>query len=216
MTKAANICIVRDKIICKKGVRFMKIGIQELLLVFIVALIVLGPDKLPLYARRFGEALREFRRFSSDATKDIRESIVEPLEEAQRPIREALEPIATLEKEIKGEVAGLQRSLSSIGSPVKKDSGTAAMSPEAGADRPVSDDTGSTPDTDVIGTAPDKAGSTPDTGVISTVSGGTDSPQAAGPSIADVGAPAVADMPSDPDRSDHLSTAKIAVQEDLS
>ena len=81
----------------------MKIGIQELLLVFIVALIVLGPDKLPLYARKFGEALREFRKFSSDATKDIRESIVEPLEEAQRPLREALEPITELEKEVRGE-----------------------------------------------------------------------------------------------------------------
>ena len=29
----------------------MKIGMQELLIIFIVALLVLGPDKLPLYAR---------------------------------------------------------------------------------------------------------------------------------------------------------------------
>ncbi len=107
----------------------MKIGIQELLLVFVVALIVLGPDKLPLYARKFGEALREFRKFSSDATKDIRESIVEPLEEAQRPLREALEPIAELEKEVRGDMEGIQKSLSDIGKPAKKapeaESGTA-------------------------------------------------------------------------------------------
>lgn len=99
----------------------MKIGMQELLLVFIVALIVLGPDKLPLYARKFGEALREFRKFSSDATKDIRESIVEPLEEAQRPLKEALEPIAELQKEVRGDVEGIQKSFSDIGKPVKKE-----------------------------------------------------------------------------------------------
>ena len=91
----------------------MKIGIQELLVVFVVALIVLGPDKLPLYARKFGEALREFRKFSSEATKDIRESIVEPLEEAQRPLKEALEPITELDME------GIQKSFSDIGKPVK-------------------------------------------------------------------------------------------------
>ena len=93
----------------------MKIGIQELLVVFVVALIVLGPDKLPLYARKFGEALREFRKFSSEATKDIRESIVEPLEEAQRPLKEALEPITELEKEVRSDMEGIQKSFSDIG-----------------------------------------------------------------------------------------------------
>lgn len=109
----------------------MKIGIQELLLVFIVALIVLGPDKLPLYARKFGEALREFRKFSSDATKDIRESIVEPLEEAQRPLREALEPITELEKEVRGDMEGIQKSLSDIGKPAKKTPETESKSEKA-------------------------------------------------------------------------------------
>lgn len=108
----------------------MKIGMQELLIVFIVALIVVGPDKLPIYARKFGEALREFRKFSSDATKDIRESIVEPLEEAQRPLREALEPITELEKEVRGDVKGIQKSFSDIGKPAKKEKEPAADSPK--------------------------------------------------------------------------------------
>ena len=67
----------------------MKIGMTELLVIFIVALVVIGPDKLPAYAKKLGEALRQFKEVSSEATKDIRESIVEPLEEAQRPLREA-------------------------------------------------------------------------------------------------------------------------------
>lgn len=98
----------------------MKIGIQELLIVFIVALIFLGPDQLPVYAKKLGEALKEFRKFSSDATKDIRESIVEPLEEAQRPLREALEPVTELEKDVRDNVKGIQKSFADIGKPDRK------------------------------------------------------------------------------------------------
>ena len=71
----------------------MKIGFLELLVVFVVALLVIGPDKLPAYARKLGRALQEFRKASSDITQDIRESVVDPLEEAQRPLREAMEPL---------------------------------------------------------------------------------------------------------------------------
>ena len=46
----------------------MRIGFPELIIVFIVALVVIGPDKLPLYARKFGAALREFRSAASDVT----------------------------------------------------------------------------------------------------------------------------------------------------
>lgn len=97
----------------------MKIGIQELLVVFIVALIVIGPDKLPMYAKKLGTALAQFRKFSEDATKDIRESIVEPLEEAQRPLREAMEPITELEESVKSNVKDIQQSFADIGRPKK-------------------------------------------------------------------------------------------------
>ena len=106
----------------------MKIGIQELLVVFVVALIVVGPDKLPMYAKKLGIALAQFRKFSEDATKDIRESIVEPLEEAQRPLREAMEPITELEKTVKSNVNDIQKSFADIGKPKKS---TAPASKEA-------------------------------------------------------------------------------------
>ena len=78
----------------------MKIGAMELIVIFIVALLVIGPDKLPMYAQKFGNALREFRKASSGLTQDIRESVVEPLEEAQRPLREAMEPLEDLNKDV--------------------------------------------------------------------------------------------------------------------
>ena len=100
----------------------MKIGAMELLIVFIVALIVIGPDKLPAYARKFGNALREFRKASSDVTQDIRASVVEPLEEAQRPLREAMEPLEELKTEVTDNFKGVEKDLKNIGKekPVSK------------------------------------------------------------------------------------------------
>jgi sec-independent protein translocase protein TatB len=47
------------------------IGMQELLLILVIALIVLGPKKLPDVAKSLGKALNEFKR----ATSDIKESL---------------------------------------------------------------------------------------------------------------------------------------------
>lgn len=93
----------------------MKIGITELIVVFVIALFVIGPDKLPAYARKLGEALSQFRKYSEDATKDIKESIVEPLEEAQKPLREAVEPLQELDKEVRDNVKDVQASFAGIG-----------------------------------------------------------------------------------------------------
>lgn len=95
----------------------MRIGIAELVVIFVVALIVVGPDKLPVYARRLGEALGELKKYSDEATKDIKESIVEPLEEAQRPLREAVEPLNELDQAVRGNIKDVQKSFSDIGKP---------------------------------------------------------------------------------------------------
>lgn len=98
----------------------MKIGFTELAVVFLVALFVIGPDKLPVYAKKLGEALAQFRKASDEATKEIRESIVEPLGEAQKPFREAIEPLEDLDRTIRGNVKDVKKSLSDIGKPEKK------------------------------------------------------------------------------------------------
>lgn len=47
------------------------LGMGEIILIAIVALIVLGPDKLPDTARAFGKALREFKRaMNTEITKE--------------------------------------------------------------------------------------------------------------------------------------------------
>jgi sec-independent protein translocase protein TatB len=108
----------------------LKIGFTELLVVFIVALFVIGPDKLPEYAKKLGEALAQFKKASDAMTKDIKESIVEPLEEAQKPLREAMEPLEELNNAVKGNMKEVQTSLSDIGKP-KKASSKAQQAEEA-------------------------------------------------------------------------------------
>ena len=109
----------------------MKIGITELIVVFVVALFVIGPDKLPAYAKKLGESLAQFRKYSEAATKDIKESIVEPLEEAQRPLREAVEPLQELDKEIRGDIKDVQDSFAGIGKPKKNASNKAETEAQA-------------------------------------------------------------------------------------
>lgn len=42
------------------------IGVQEMVVIFIVALVLFGPKKLPELGRTIGKAITEFRRASSD------------------------------------------------------------------------------------------------------------------------------------------------------
>jgi TatA/E family protein of Tat protein translocase len=44
----------------------LDIGIQEIVILMVLALLVFGPDKLPELGRRLGRAMREFRRASDE------------------------------------------------------------------------------------------------------------------------------------------------------
>ncbi|MBQ1924041.1 MAG: twin-arginine translocase TatA/TatE family subunit [Lachnospiraceae bacterium] len=98
----------------------MKIGLWELIVVFVVALLVIGPDKLPRYAQMLGKALREFRNATQDMTKELKENVVEPLEKAQEPLREAMEPLEEMDREIRSSVNDVDRSFKDLGKIKKK------------------------------------------------------------------------------------------------
>jgi TatA/E family protein of Tat protein translocase len=46
----------------KKSVMFGSLGMPELLLIMVIALLVFGPKKLPEVGRSLGKALREFKK----------------------------------------------------------------------------------------------------------------------------------------------------------
>ena len=54
------------------------IGGAEILLVLVVALLVLGPSRLPEAARSIGKALGEFRRVTSGFQAEVRDAFAEP------------------------------------------------------------------------------------------------------------------------------------------
>jgi TatA/E family protein of Tat protein translocase len=54
------------------------VGPEKLILLFIIALMVLGPSKLPDAARTLGKAIAEFRRISGSLQSEVREVLSDP------------------------------------------------------------------------------------------------------------------------------------------
>jgi sec-independent protein translocase protein TatA len=54
------------------------IGIQELAVILVVALLVFGPKKLPELGRSIGKTLAEFRRASNEIKRNIKKELDEP------------------------------------------------------------------------------------------------------------------------------------------
>jgi TatA/E family protein of Tat protein translocase len=64
------------------------IGVPELILILVVALIVFGPKKLPEIGSAIGKGLREFRQVSTELTQELTREIQldeKPKEEAEQP-----------------------------------------------------------------------------------------------------------------------------------
>ena len=74
----------------------MKLGFTEILVVLVVAMLVIGPDKLPYYTRNLGKALQGFRKALNETSQEVRETLNET---------ELLEPVQELQ-DIQREVTG--------------------------------------------------------------------------------------------------------------
>ena len=70
---------------------FSNIGGLEVLFVMVIALIVLGPTKLPEAARQVGKFVNEVRRISSGFQKEFREAVQDPIIEAEARARGSME-----------------------------------------------------------------------------------------------------------------------------
>ena len=67
----------------------MKIGFWELIVIVIVAFVFIGPDQLPVYAKKIGKMLRELKKYTGAASEEIQKNVVEPLNEIQAPDRKS-------------------------------------------------------------------------------------------------------------------------------
>lgn len=71
------------------------IGLPELIIILVIALIVIGPSKLPDLARALGKGMAEFRR----ATQDLKESLNldEDIESVKRDVADSISGLNALE-----------------------------------------------------------------------------------------------------------------------
>ncbi|MCJ7644211.1 MAG: TatA/E family twin arginine-targeting protein translocase [Candidatus Aminicenantes bacterium] len=77
---------------------FGSIGPAELILIFVVALLVFGPKKLPEIGRSVGKAIREFKKTSDEIKWRIEEEI-----EASE-VKDVAKTLETEAKEIKDDL----------------------------------------------------------------------------------------------------------------
>ena len=80
------------------------IGMQELIIIFVIALIVFGPRKLPQLGKSLGKSLAEFKRASNELRSTLEEEI--RVEETRREI---MEPIESIGREAKALVEKAER-----------------------------------------------------------------------------------------------------------
>ncbi len=50
---------------------FGRIGTLEIVVILVIALVVVGPDKLPELGKSLGKALSEFKKFSTEIKEDL-------------------------------------------------------------------------------------------------------------------------------------------------
>ena len=72
------------------------IGFSEMLVIAVVALIVIGPERLPKVARTLGHLFGRMQRYVSDVKSDIsREMELEELKKLQQSVQDAARSIET-------------------------------------------------------------------------------------------------------------------------
>jgi Tat protein translocase TatB subunit len=66
----------------------MNLGMPEMIFIFLLALIIFGPRKLPEIGRQFGKAMAEFKRASNDFKAQLEDEIrqIEAIEQQQKTI----------------------------------------------------------------------------------------------------------------------------------
>ena len=91
------------------------IGMPEMIIILVIALIVIGPQKLPELAKSLGKGLAEFKRATEDFTQGVKDD-AKASEEKERLAKEAAlkeeaekTAAATVKEEVK-EPAGSMKS----------------------------------------------------------------------------------------------------------
>ncbi len=69
----------------------MQLGIWEIVVILAIALVVVGPEKLPDVAKMVAKAMRDFRRYSEDLRREINQGVLGEARNAMNDSKRAIE-----------------------------------------------------------------------------------------------------------------------------
>jgi len=73
----------------------LDIGFQELIIIFVVALLVIGPDKLPEFSRKLGRWVNEIKRSVNEAKARMEDEIEDQVKMPEDTIKSGTEEVKT-------------------------------------------------------------------------------------------------------------------------
>ena len=107
------------------------IGFSELMVIGLVALVVIGPERLPRVARTLGHLVGRLQRYVADVKADINREV--ELDEL-RKMKDNLQQAATgFESSVQSEINAVQGDLNKAGSELNSAAAAAAAAPATAA-----------------------------------------------------------------------------------
>jgi len=103
---------------------FLGVGLPELLVILVITLIVVGPQRLPEMAAQIARAMREFRRYTSSLSREVTEAL-EDIEKEYSAVKEEWKDVGeavrqdmkALEAEVSGAASDARSALSEAEQP---------------------------------------------------------------------------------------------------
>jgi Tat protein translocase TatB subunit len=95
---------------------FFGVGLPELVLILVLTLIVVGPQRLPEVAAQLGRAMREFRRYSSGISKDLLDAVAD----LEREYKELKGELRSVSGEMVQRAESLGRDLTDVSDEVRR------------------------------------------------------------------------------------------------
>lgn len=89
------------------------IGFSELMVIAVIALVVIGPERLPKVARTVGHLLGRMQRYVNDVKSDINREM--QLDELKKLQSQVVESARTLESSVRQEMDSAKSSFAGIG-----------------------------------------------------------------------------------------------------
>lgn len=119
---------------------FLDIGIFEIMIVLIVALLVIGPQRLPEVARKMGKIYRNLKKMTGDFTKQIKEAadLDDDIEELKGTFKSLNADVKEFSKAVNTEVDEIKESLDAeteaLTKPLKKEAAESKKTVDTKAD----------------------------------------------------------------------------------